>query len=101
MSTRQDDLPTFDNPPVIEAILSVQFAPIPGFTSGHLGWYWKHSLDRSWVKALDAPSLTDQFERFGELAGWNLPLIQFSTGNPPSRLQIINDKDDRVIQIQN
>jgi uncharacterized protein (TIGR04255 family) len=101
MTAGQDDLPVFDNPPVIETVLGVQFAPIPGFTSGHYGWYWKNVLDDSWVRALEAPPLTDQFETFGELSGWRLPLIQLSAGGMPGRLQFINAQDDRVIQIQN
>lgn len=100
MTARQNVAPVFDHPPVIEAVLGVQFAPIPGVTSGHFGWFWKNFLDPSWVKALEATSLADQFEIFGEQEGWKLPLLPL-TPAPAVRLQIINAEDDRVIQVQN
>ena len=37
-------LPTFDNPPVIETVIGVQFDQIPNLTSAHFGWYWREFL---------------------------------------------------------
>jgi uncharacterized protein (TIGR04255 family) len=91
-----------ENPPLVETAISIQFQPIVGFTSGHFGWYWKDSLDSSWVKTIEAPILPDQFERFGDpQARISLTSLQFNLANQPDRLQIVNAADDRVIQIQN
>ena len=92
-------LPEFRNPPVIEKILGVQFAPIEGWTSGHSGWFWKTTLDESWIKAQDAPQVPDQFERFDDVSMWSLPAPKISF-NPQSRLMITNNGDDRLIQLQ-
>jgi uncharacterized protein (TIGR04255 family) len=103
MTAWQDDLPTFDNPPVIETVLGVQFSPIPGFTSGHSGWYWKRFLDQpehSWIKLIETAPLPDQFEKFGEQQSWKLPMLEW-TASQASRLQIISADDDRVVQVQN
>jgi uncharacterized protein (TIGR04255 family) len=105
MEDEPSDLPEFDNPPVVETALGVQFAPTPGITSGHFGWYWKARLDGSWTKTVDAPPLPDQFERFGEKRTWNwnllpVPQIKIMIENPV-RLQIISASDERVIQLQN
>jgi uncharacterized protein (TIGR04255 family) len=101
MAEQDKSLPTFDNPPVIETIIGAQFVPLLDFTSAHFGWYWKQYLDSSWVKTLEAPALPDQFEKFGEQkSGGGVPQFQFQTIAEPDRLQIISDKDDRVIQIQ-
>jgi uncharacterized protein (TIGR04255 family) len=101
MTEQDKSLPTFDNPPVIETIIGVQFAPLIDFTSAHFGWYWKQYLEPSWLKTLLAPALPDQFEKFGGHGGWVLPQIQAQDQAEPDRLQIINDTDDRVVQIQN
>lgn len=92
----------FSNPPVVESIFGVQF-PSLALTSGHLGWFWKSKMGDEWPKAVDAPPLPDQFERFGEDRWMPSP-------SPPSpvalirpgsaRLQLINAADDRVIQVQ-
>ncbi len=45
----------YENPPVIETALSVQFDPIQGLTPAHFGWYWKSFLDSNWSKTTEAP----------------------------------------------
>ena len=100
MSVRPDVLSHLENPPVVETVLSVQFAPIVDLTVAHIGWYWKNFLDASWVKVQEAPALDDQFEKF-ELV-WKAPVFQLTAvDKPPVRIQISNAEDDRVIQIQN
>jgi uncharacterized protein (TIGR04255 family) len=99
--TTEENL-SFENPPVIETVISVQFRPIAGFTSGHFGWFWKQSLDPSWVKTVEAPFLPDQFERFGEQQIL-MPSAAFQfliPANQTDRLQIVNSEDDRVVQLQ-
>jgi len=102
MQNRPNELPDFENPPVIETVLGVQFAPIPGLTVAHFGWYWKSFLDQSWTNVVEAPPILEQFERFGQKQTWNftLPQIKLVAENP-IRLQIISDTDERVIQLQN
>lgn len=97
-----EPLPEFGRPPVVETILGVQFAPLPGFTSGHLGRYWRDCLDGSWTRTLEAAHLPDQFERFGRPDAWNLPAFELhlQPGPRPGRLQILHEDDDRVIQLQ-
>jgi uncharacterized protein (TIGR04255 family) len=101
---RKDNLPSFSNPPLIETILGVQFDEIPNLTSAHFGWYWREFLDNAWVRTQETPALTDQFETFGE-SSRRFPFPHISakilTSIPLTRMQFINDKDDRVIQIQN
>jgi len=100
MAEEQDKLPSFRNPPVMETVLGVQFAPIPDLTGGHIGWYWKSCLGSSWPRLIEGLFLQDQFERFEQQPSWNFPSLQFSV-TVPNRLQIIHEDDDRVIQVQN
>ena len=93
--------PRFDNPPVVETVLGVQF-PALAFSSGHFGWFWREYLGKDWPTAADAPPLVDQFERFGDQLSWGIPGIQFAIEPITSaRLQLTNAGDDRVVQVQN
>lgn len=94
--------PEFARPPVVELVLGAQFAPLANFSSGHLGWYWKHCLDQEWVRAVDAVPLQDQFETFDEHRRWRVPGVQvmLEPMAAPSRLQITNQSGDRMIQVQ-
>jgi uncharacterized protein (TIGR04255 family) len=88
------------NPPVIETVLGVQFAALPGWTTAHPGWFWKRYLDEQWSQAADAQPLMDQFELFGDERKWQpAPSIQFLS-TPLTRLQITNTTGDRMVQIQ-
>ena len=96
-----DSFPSFEQPPVVEAVLGVQFTPLTTLTSGHLGWFWKKCLGSEWKTATDAVALPPQVEAFGA-PSWLTPgVLQLNVGNaPPTRLQITNSEGDRMIQVQ-
>jgi len=91
--------PIFENPPVVETVLGVHFAPLAKLSSGHLGWFWKEHLGRTWDQAIDAPALLAQFEMFDVPLGWEAPGISIQTV-PSVRLQISNKDRDRMLQLQ-
>jgi len=99
--------PKFDKPPVIETVLSLQFAGLPGYSTAHAGRFWSRYLDRpsgtdkKWTKVLDAVRLEDQFERFGQEEVW-APAIQMRLLPPTqsNRTQIVRADEERMIQIQ-
>jgi uncharacterized protein (TIGR04255 family) len=98
--------PDFSNPPIVETVFGAQFSALPGFTSGHYGWFWREYLGSDWPFVADAPFLVDQIERFGDQQ-WAAPptalsfqLGPFTAGGPLSRLQMTNKARDRVVQIQ-
>lgn len=103
MSEHETRIADFENPPVVETVLSVQFAPLKGFTSGHFGWFWKQYLDENWVETAEVPALPDQFERFEDDSARVSPTFRLVVRHGPvlERLQIIHRDDDRVIQVQN
>ena len=37
----KEQLPSYDRPPVIEVVLSVQFDALAGITGAHFGWFWR------------------------------------------------------------
>lgn len=109
MPTDNSALPAFRKPPVNETVLGVQFDPIAGFTSAHLGAFWKWLVaheaaasENPWTKLTDAPPIEPVFEHFEESQSW-LPdelKVRVSRGPPPFRLQIRNDAGDAMIQVQ-
>jgi uncharacterized protein (TIGR04255 family) len=91
----------FCDPPIIELVLGLQFVPLSGMTSGHLGWFWKRYLGDEWVKATDAVAIIDQFESFDEKRAVGLGLqLQIAQVMVPHRLQITTAAGDRMIQVQ-
>ncbi len=94
-------LPKFDAPPVIETVLSAQFARLEQFSNAHAGWFWKNYLGAEWSHVQSAPRLDDQFERFGDEVRWGLPLgIRVVPGMESERLQILRDDDESMMQVQ-
>jgi uncharacterized protein (TIGR04255 family) len=98
----KDPLPDYENSPVVETILGVQFERLPGFRNAHLGAFWKTLDTDAWPDVFDAPPLQSQFERFIKSAMWapigaQLTIAQDLT----SRLQIKNKTRDGMIQVQN
>jgi uncharacterized protein (TIGR04255 family) len=41
LATPDKPLPKYDQPPVVEVVISVFFKPLPGFKTAHFGRFWK------------------------------------------------------------
>jgi uncharacterized protein (TIGR04255 family) len=96
-----DTLPQFDEPPVVETVLGVQF-PAVELTNALAGWYWKSALGPEWSNAREAPEIPDAAELFGAERQWmTSPSIKVIPGITPSRLQIFRRDEERLIQVQN
>lgn len=94
-------LPSFNNPPVIETVLGVQFNPLDNFGNHHLGAYWATLDKEEWKRVLEVPALNQIQEQFGGHP-INSPSIRFSiAAETPFRFQIRNKQNDRMIQVQN
>lgn len=95
--------PNYENPPVVETILGVQFDPLPKLRNAHLGAFWKSLDAQEWCGPIqDVPTLDPVSEIFGEQGQWGGLGLNFRlTQDPSSRLQIKNASLDRMIQIQN
>jgi len=89
--------PQYANPPIIELVLGVQFNSIPGFTTGHSGWFWREHLGPDW-KVSEGQPVPEQTEAFGSLLTSRMG-FQLSQ-NPASRLMAENKTGDRLLQIQ-
>lgn len=96
-----DKLPKYDDPPVVETVLGVQFDPLQGYTAAHAGWFWRQYLSDGWPTVLETHPIPEQFERFGEDEQWEPKQLRFSHGLPSPRIQFVSQDQERMIQVQN
>lgn len=68
MAEREPTLPEFDEPPVIETLLGVQFSPLVHFSIPHFGLYWAR-IREEYPNYEVQPPLGPVVEKFGEEIG--------------------------------
>lgn len=100
VSARPSDLPDFDNPPVVETVLSAQFEPLTQIRTAHLGLFWNEIKDR-FPKAEERPPLDPVFEVFPEPPRPALGLRVEAYESPPiPRFWFTNESGTELVQIQ-
>lgn len=99
-TVRPDDLPDFENPPVIETVLSAQFQPLAQMRVVHFGQFWNLIRDR-YPATEERPALDPVVERFSEPArprwGGRLSLLE----SPPlPRVWFVHSSQNELLQLQ-
>jgi uncharacterized protein (TIGR04255 family) len=100
MSVRPDDLPNFTNPPLIEAVLSVQFGELPGYRTVHAGLLWNEKFRSRFPTVNEQPNLPPTFELFGMRQRPSSIQIKQWPGPEVPRLWFIANDESRLVQIQ-
>ena len=59
---RPPDLPDFDNPPLVEVVLSVQFSDLQSYRTVHPGLLWERKFRESFPEFAEQPPLDPLFE---------------------------------------
>jgi len=100
-NSKQSPLPDFDDPPVVETVLSVQFEKLSAMQAVHLGLFWR-KMQARFPKTEEKPALSPVIERFPEpiLRGARM---QFEATETPAlpRLWLLNEAGTEMIQVQN
>ena len=100
VTTRPSDLPDFDNPPVVETVLSAQFQRLPDIRAAHFGLFWNEIKDR-FPKTEERPPLEPTSEVFPDPRKPPLGLRIESYEHPPiPRFWFINESGTELLQIQ-
>ena len=100
VTTRPDDLPEFERPPVVETAFSAQFEPLVDLRTVHLGLLWD-KFRIAFSKAADRAPLEPVFEQFPEEAKNRLGLQLQAFENPPvPRMWFVTDRGNEMIQVQ-
>lgn len=101
MSTTQgrlEDLPDFRKPPLAETVLSLQFEPIAGLTTAHLGLLWQRFREQLPLIE-EQPPLPPVVEKFGPPAPSQVE-VTVEEKPPVPRLWFLNQDKTELIQVQ-
>ena len=101
MADRPFDLPEFDDPPVVEVVLSVQFSELREYRTVHAGLLWHRKFRDAFQIFSEHPPIGAAFETFGpQSTGEDRLRITQVPGPPVPRLWFINGDRTELIQFQ-
>ncbi len=94
---RPADLPDFENPPINEVVIGIQFAPVQGYKQIHAGEVWS-LYKRDFPLVQEQPAIAPSFETFG----FTSPPIGFGfmSGATHDRFWFLKEDQRQIIQFQ-
>jgi len=92
-------LPSYESPPVVEVVASVQFDPVPSLNVVHLGMLWQRFRE-SFPKVEQKAPIAPVVERLGVRAPLNQIQFQVNEEVDVPRLWFVNNAGDELIQVQ-
>jgi uncharacterized protein (TIGR04255 family) len=93
---RPADLPDYDDPPVNEVVIGIQFNQTT-ITGAHVGLFWEEVRDE-FPKASEQPPLEPKIESL-QMRSFSAPMLEFASWRG-SRHWLISEDDVQLIQIQ-
>jgi uncharacterized protein (TIGR04255 family) len=97
---RPEDLPDFENPPVVETVLSVQFETLIQMRAAHLGLIWQEFRDR-FRRTEERPPLEPVFEKSPQQNKPRLGVqLQALENIPVPRCWFLNQEGTELMQVQ-
>lgn len=90
------DLPDYENPPVVEVVCGVLFKPIDTLLAPYVGLLWE-KFKPEYPHCQEVPPLEPVIEHFGESPA---PQLRFTEVPPLPRIWFIHADDTGIIQIQ-
>lgn len=89
------------NPPIVELVISAQFATERPVDTTKLVLFWNEYLRAEYPVASEAPAIEDTFEKFGDNVRWQQPSIRLNLETTPQlRFQFTSSARDRMVQLQ-
>lgn len=96
-------LPEFDEPPVVEVAISVQFKPLEKLRSSHFGLIWSLLRSKGFTRTEDHGPIDPSIEDFAavpHLAQVGVTVQMFSDAPPLPRVWFLNERENELVQIQ-
>jgi uncharacterized protein (TIGR04255 family) len=100
MVDRPADLPDYTHPPLVEVVLSVQFAELQGYRTVHAGLLWEEKFRKAYPRVVEQPPLDPTFEVFGPQQSAPAFTIKQMPGPPVPRLWFMNSQETELVQVQ-
>jgi uncharacterized protein (TIGR04255 family) len=99
---RQPGLADFENPPVVETVLSVQFERLSAMRAVHFGLFWRKIRQDRFPKSEERPALEPVVELFSDPKPRDVRM-RFEAQNTLAlpRLWLLNAAGTEMIQLQN
>lgn len=96
---RPPELPDYENPPLVEVVLGVQFEQLQGLGAVHYGYLWD-AFREDFPRWEEKPPLAPAFELPRSGGSPNMSVRVELGGAMLPRLWMVNDNDTRLIQVQ-
>jgi uncharacterized protein (TIGR04255 family) len=96
MSTDDDALPEYEQPPVVEVVCGVAFSPVAGFAIPHIGLFWQQ-LGSDFPGCQEVDPLATVIERDTEP---NRVELNFTGPLPVPRVWFLHRNGDQIVQLQ-
>ncbi len=100
MSVGDKALPEFNNPPVVEVALAMQFDAIHGLRTAQMGALWLGQFKERFPLTEEHPPIDPVFERFGRSQRPVRARIQVLDRPPIPRCWFLNEAGTELIQVQ-
>lgn len=94
-----EPLPEYENPPVAEVAIGVQFIPLKALTASHVGLYWQTIRD-TFPRAEERPPIAHTVESTERQPFEGAPSVQWSTGLEMPRAGLVDSSESDLLQIQ-
>lgn len=98
VTTHRPDLPNFKAPPLVEALLSIQFEPLPHLDVFQIGRLWA-LFREDYPKHEIQPMLAAQFETFEPPVTEEL-MFPPGTDSPSARCWFLSEDETALVQVQ-
>ena len=89
----------FENPPVVETVMGLQFAPLPGWNIVHFGLLWNLIRDE-YPRFQVQPPIGSEIELKFDVSAANAPVPSVEMSGWPVRCWFFDRSETRLIQIQ-
>jgi uncharacterized protein (TIGR04255 family) len=98
VTTQRPPLPDFNAPPLVEAVLGIQFEPLPALDLLQIGRLWTLFRDE-YPKHELQPMLAAQFETFERPVMEEL-VFPLGMDSPPARCWFLSEDETALVQVQ-
>jgi uncharacterized protein (TIGR04255 family) len=98
VTTQRPPLPDFNAPPLVEAVLGIQFEPLPALDLLQIGRLWALFRDE-YPKHELQPMLAAQFETFERPVMEEL-VFPLGMDSPPARCWFLSEDETALVQVQ-
>src|SRR5690349_12727580 len=99
MATERQSLPSFADPPVVETVLEVDFAPLVGWGVPHFGLFWAQIRD-DYPQFELQPALLTPAEGTSEEDKLIRTIMVDLARQPPLRVWFLEKLGSRLLQVQ-